>query len=126
MRVLASIACAAALILGTAHAREESLIVIDGDTIRLGAERVRIMNIDAPETEGRARCNAERRLAAVATMKLTEIIMGERLQVERHGKDRFGRTLAYIRVRGADVGEMLIKARVAVPWGNGRPDWCKS
>jgi len=100
--------------------------VVDGDTIRLGRERVRIMNIDAPETENRARCNAERRLAAVATMKLTEIIMGERLEIERHGKDRFGRTLAYIRVRGADVGEMLIMARVAVRWGNGRPDWCVS
>ena len=99
-------------------------IVIDGDTIRLGAERVRIMNIDAPETEGRAKCNVERRLAAVATMTLTEIIMGERLEIERHGKDRFGRTRAYIRVSGADVGEMLIMARVAVRWGNGRPDWC--
>lgn len=99
-------------------------IVIDGDTIRLGAERIRILNIDAPETEGRARCNAERRLAAVATMTLTEIIMGEQLEIERHGKDRFGRTLAYIRVSGADVGEMLIMAHVAVRWGNGRPDWC--
>jgi len=54
-------------------------IVIDGDTIRLGAERIRILNIDAPETEGRARCNAERRLAAVATMTLTEIIMVDEL-----------------------------------------------
>jgi endonuclease YncB( thermonuclease family) len=98
--------------------------VIDGDTVRIGAERVRILNIDAPETESRARCNAERRLAARATMTLTEIIMGERLEIERHGKDRFGRTLAYIRVSGADVGEMLIRARVAVRWGNGRPDWC--
>jgi len=44
--------------------------------------------------------------------------------MERHGKDRFGRTLAYIRVSGADVGEMLIMAHVAVRWGNGRPDWC--
>jgi micrococcal nuclease len=98
--------------------------VIDGDTLRYGRERIRILGIDAPETEGRARCNAERRLAAQATMTLTEIIMGERLEIERHGKDRFGRTLAYIRVSGADVGEMLIRAHVAVRWGDGRPDWC--
>jgi endonuclease YncB( thermonuclease family) len=44
--------------------------VIDGDTIRWS--RIRIINIDAPETEGRARCNAERRLAAVATAGLTQ------------------------------------------------------
>jgi micrococcal nuclease len=102
----------------------EQIRVIDGDTIRHGAERIRILKIDAPETEGRAKCNAERRLAALATRTLTAIIMGERLEIERHGKDRFGRTLAYIRVSGADVGEMLIRAHVAVRWGNGRPDWC--
>ena len=98
--------------------------VIDGDTIRLGRERIRIIGIDAPETENRARCNAERRLAALATMTLVDIIMGETLEIQRDGKDRFGRTLAYIRVRGADVGEMLIRAHVAVRFGNGRPDWC--
>ena len=36
--------------------------VVDGDTIRLGRERTRILDIDTPETESRARCDAERRL----------------------------------------------------------------
>jgi micrococcal nuclease len=67
-------------------------------------ERIRILNIDPPDTENRAPCNAERRLAARATMTLTEIIMGHRLEIQRDGKDRFGRTLAYIRISGADVG----------------------
>jgi micrococcal nuclease len=98
--------------------------VIDGDTIRLGAERVRILGIDTPEMGSNARCNAERRLADVARMTLIDFIEGQRLEIDRRGKDRFGRTLAYIRVRGADVGEMLIRARVAVRFGNGRPDWC--
>ena len=98
--------------------------VVDGDTIRLGRERIRILGIDTPETANRARCDAERQLAAKATMTLTEIIMGHRLEIQRDGKDRFGRTLAYIRISGADVGEMMIRARVAVRWGNGRPDWC--
>ena len=110
--------------------------VIDGETLRYGREHIRILGIDAPETENRARCDAERQLAAKATTTLTNIIMGKRLEVERHGKDRFGRTLAYIRISGADVGEMLIMADVAVRWGDGaeralervtsdrRPDWC--
>jgi endonuclease YncB( thermonuclease family) len=110
--------------------------VIDGETLRYGRERIRILGIDAPETENRARCEAERQLAAKAATALTDIIIGKRLEVERHGKDRFGRTLAYIRISGADVGEMLIMADVAVRWGNGakqalervtsnrRPDWC--
>jgi micrococcal nuclease len=85
-------------------------VVIDRDTIRRGAERIRIMNIDAPETEDRAKCNAERRLAALATMTLSKLIVGERLEIERHG-NRFGRTLAYMRVSGAEVDEMLIRAQ---------------
>jgi endonuclease YncB( thermonuclease family) len=99
--------------------------VVDGDTFRLGQERIRILGIDTPETENRARCNAERRLAALATMTLKELIEGKHLSIQRNGKDRFGRTLAYVRIQGgADVGELLIRARVAVRWGNGRPDWC--
>jgi micrococcal nuclease len=80
-----------------------------------------------PETADRARCDAERRLAALATMTLKQMIEGKHLTIERNGKDRFGRTLAYVRIRGgAEVGELLIRAHVAVRWGNGRPDWCLS
>src|SRR5262245_22032735 len=81
--------------------------VVDGNTIRLGAERIRILGIDTPEL-GAARCTAERRAAEVAKRRLTEIISGQELEIVRNGKDRYGRTLAWIRVRGADVGEMLI------------------
>ena len=99
--------------------------VVDGDTIRLGRERIRILGIDAPETGNLARCDAERRLSALATMTLKELIEGKHLSIQRNGKDRFGRTLANVRIRGgADVGLLMIRARVAVEWGNGRPDWC--
>jgi micrococcal nuclease len=98
--------------------------VVDGDTLRLGAERIRLIDIDAPEMALGARCDAERNLAELAKAKLAEIVAGQRLEIERHGKDRYGRTLAYIRVSGADVGEMLIHARVAVGWEGRRHDWC--
>jgi hypothetical protein len=55
---------------------------------------------------------------------LVEILAGQALVIDRRGKDRFGRTLAYIRVSGADVGEMLIRARVAVRWEGRQHDWC--
>ncbi len=126
-----------AVVAANAQAQQASAVrVVDGETLIYGRERIRILGIDAPETENRARCDAERQLAAKATMTLTNIIIGKRLEVERHGKDRFGRTLAYIRISGVDVGEMLIMANVAVRWGDGakealervtsnrRPDWC--
>ena len=99
-------------------------IVIDGDTLRIGAERIRLINIDAPEMGNGAECDAERSLAEVAKQKLTEIVAGQQLAIDRRDKDRFGRTLAYIRVRGADVGDMLIRAHVAVRWEGRQHDWC--
>jgi endonuclease YncB( thermonuclease family) len=99
-------------------------IIIDGDTLRIGPERIRLINIDAPEMGNGAECDAERELAEVAKQKMTEIVAGQQLTIERHDRDRFGRTLAYIRVRGADVGEMLIRAHVAVKWEGRQHDWC--
>jgi endonuclease YncB( thermonuclease family) len=42
---------------------------------------------------------AERHLAEVAKANLTEIVAGQALEIDRRGKDHFGRTLAYIRVQ---------------------------
>jgi len=100
--------------------------VIDGDTLRIGAERIRLIDIDAPEMGSGARCDAERYLADIAKERLSTIIEGQQLEVDRRGRDRFGRTLAYIRVSGADVGEMLIRARVAVRWEGRRHEWCSA
>jgi endonuclease YncB( thermonuclease family) len=54
-------------------------------------------------------------------MTLKELIEGKHLSIQRQGNVRFGRTLAYVRIRGgADVGEMLIMAGVAVEQGPAR------
>lgn len=98
-------------------------IVIDGDTIRLGAERIRLLNIDAPELHGE--CAAESLLALAAKDRLAALISVDSPEIERRGKDRFGRTLALIRVKGADAGELLILAHLAVPWAGRQHDWCR-
>jgi hypothetical protein len=43
------------------------------------------------------------------------------LQIDRHGKDQYGRTLALIRIRGADVGEMLIQGACRRTMGRPTP-----
>ena len=99
--------------------------VVDGDTIRLGRERIRIIGLDAPESGNLARCDAERKLSALATMTLRETIEGKFIEIRRDGHDRYGRTLAYVNIRGGgSVAELMIRQRLAVRFGNGRPDWC--
>ncbi len=77
--------------------------VIDGDTIRLdGVGSVRYIGIDAPERDepyyGEARRYNEELLAR-----------GElRLKYGRARYDRYGRTLAYVYVRGDAGGEIFV------------------
>ena len=58
-----------------ARAYEHVRRVVDGDTVvRLSGETVRVVGLDAPET--RARCEAERRRAASATVRTRELVAG--------------------------------------------------
>lgn len=103
--------------------------IIDGDTFALGAETIRISNIDAPEMAPRARCWAEARLARAATMELDRIREASpdlgRFQITREGKDRYGRTLARVTFDGeTDAGEIMIANGYASPWTGRRWDWC--
>jgi micrococcal nuclease len=101
-------------------------IVYDGDTFRLGAERVRILNIDTPELGRAAKCSAEANLALLAKARLAGLLGGSegRLEITRKGKDRYGRTLALVTVAGRDAGGLMIDGHLAVTWGGRRHDWC--
>lgn len=98
--------------------------MIDGDTVEIAGEVIRIENIDTPERGGRAECDAERMLAEVASATLEELLGESVPEIERMGRDRFGRTLARLSVGGQDVGEALIERDQAVPWAGRRHNWC--
>lgn len=103
---------------------------VDGDTFDIGVERVRIANIDAPETKS-AKCDAERRLGEVAKRRLQELLASPGFELERgdpksgRRKDRYGRTLATAYVDGIDVGSILINEGIARPWRGKREPWCE-
>lgn len=98
--------------------------VHDGDTIRCGAERVRIANIDAPELPGSPKCGARRGYTAWCDYALGEragaalrgLIARGRVTIVRTGTDAYGRTLALVQVDGQDVGEWLIARGLARRW----------
>jgi len=106
---------------GTGPAR---CAAVDGDTLRCGAERVRIVGLDAPEMQGR--CARERRLAVAARDRLQVLVRGG-AEIRRQPRpDRYGRTLAVVRDRdGRDVAAVLIAEGLARPHGRGRrASWC--
>ena len=114
------------VLLCTASCEPAEIRVWNGDSIRLGttrqAEAVRIFNIDAPEIDGR--CAYESDLARQAKVRLAEILQGQRIEVLHKGTDRYGRTLAAIRVEGQDVGDVLVGEGLARTWAGRREPWC--
>lgn len=69
--------------------------ITDGDTIRCGDERIRLLGIDAPEMPGH--CRPGRRCAVgdpIASKGSLESAAGYSLTINRVGSDRYGRTLA--------------------------------
>lgn len=103
-----------------------ALQVIDGDTVKCDGERIRIENIDAPETTHRAKCDYEVTLGKASAWEAMKLIgKAKEAKITRNTrKDYFGRTLAYIELDGRDLGESLIKAGYAQPWTGRKAEWC--
>ena len=80
-------------------------IAIDGDTIRCGHERIRLLGIDAPEMPGHCRpgriCVDGDPYASRAN--LARLLSARPLTIERKGTDRYGRTIALVNAGGRDL-----------------------
>jgi endonuclease YncB( thermonuclease family) len=94
------------------------IVIIDGDTINAQGERIRILNIDAPESF-RSRCEAELKLALRTKERLAQLLRSGPVEINRQGQDRYRRTLAMLSVREGDVGQILVRERLALPWKDG-------
>lgn len=89
-----------------ARAREEVRLrstrqatAVDGDTIRVGGERIRLRGIDTPELsepEGLA-----------AKQRLEELLRSGPMEIIPHGRDVYDRLLADVFVNGQNVAEIL-------------------
>lgn len=99
--------------------------VHDGDTFRIGYERVRVMGLDAPEIGKRSNCANEQSMAEKARARLRNALSSGNVRIARDGHDVYGRTLARIYVNGADIAPVMIAEGLAKPYVIGRHgNWC--
>ncbi len=99
--------------------------VVDGDTFWLAGEKVRIADINAPETHG-AECPAERIRGDAATLRLTALLNAGPFVLESapRDRDRYGRALRTVTRNGRSLGAQLVAEGLAEPWRGRRSGWC--
>ena len=89
--------------------------VTDGDTLRIGPERIRLHGIDAPESA--QSCSAGGKTwtcGEAATRALRERIAGRPVECTEHDRDRYGRIVAVCRVAGAELNAWMVEQGWAV------------
>lgn len=93
-------------------------VVTDGDTIRIGEERIRLEGIDAPEsaqscqrTDGR-----EWRCGTASTQALTSFVADKAVRCEISGKDRYNRSLGTCFVGAIDINGWMVSQGWAVAY----------
>lgn len=69
---------------------------VDGDTLAIGRERIRLRNYNAPELDRPGGVDARRRLA--------DLVAGRSVICETVARDRYARAVALCRVDGVDLG----------------------
>ena len=110
---------------GFCHTGGGTNCVVDGDTLWLGGQKIRMADIDAPETH-EPRCAQEQALGDRATRRLRELLNkgAVSLQPIDRDEDKYGRKLRIVLVDGRSVGERLVDEGLARRYAGGRRPWC--
>lgn len=91
--------------------------VVDGDTLVIGAEHVRLFGVDAPEHD--QTCDLDGQVWAcgkAAAKALGQLVGRARLDCEVQDRDRYGRAVAVCQAGGTDLGEALVAQGFAVAY----------
>lgn len=107
---LALTLAAAPALAGQGQAITGPLRVIDGDTFAIGATRIRLTGIDAPEQDQTCLTAKGQPFACGAwvSSQVAAQFDGRTARCDSEGTDRYGRTLARCTVKGHDIGEALV------------------
>ncbi|WP_408589013.1 thermonuclease family protein [Novosphingobium sp.] len=99
--------------------------VVDGDTFWLDGTKIRIADINAPETSHPS-CPYEAQLGAQATRRLTELLNAGAFTLTTEGRatDRYGRALRVVMRGRQSLGRALVDAGLAEAWTGHRRNWC--
>ncbi|RYD57237.1 MAG: thermonuclease family protein [Sphingomonadales bacterium] len=110
---------------GFCHSGGGTDCVVDGDTFWMDGTKIRVSDIDAPETHP-SRCPEEARLGEAATKRLQALLSAGpvTLEIGERATDKYGRALRIVTRGGKSLGEQLVSEGLARRWTGRRQPWC--
>lgn len=85
----------------------QPIYTIDGDTLRVGADRIRLRGINTPELNEPG--------GDAARQRLDQLLRDGPIRIVPYGQDIYGRTIADVFVNGRNVAEVLRQEGYAKP-----------
>ena len=88
--------------------------VTDGDTLKVGGERIRIFGIDAPErTQRCGPAGADWACGDAATARLRQLVAAGGVRCRLRDRDRYGRAVSSCSIGDVDLGKRLVSEGLA-------------
>ncbi len=92
--------------------------VVDGDTLRIEGQAIRLAGLDAPELRQTCeRAGQPYACGETARAELRRLVQGEVVTCSIRGRDKYRRLLGRCAVRGEDLGVSLVSRGLAVAYG---------
>jgi endonuclease YncB( thermonuclease family) len=123
---LATPAAAIEICTGENRAERKVTCVVDGDTIWQNGVKMRLLEIDTPETF-EAQCDREKHLGEKAKLRLHALMSNGYRLADSGTKDQTSdqRNLVHVILPdGRDAGKVLVREGLAQQWPNKGNRWC--
>ena len=101
--------------------------VVDGDTFWYRGAKIRVADINTPETHQPA-CPREAALGHAAAARLAELLNAGPFTLApwpERDRDRYGRLLRNVTRYGESLGDTLVREGLAEEWTGSRRSWCE-
>jgi len=111
LAIIALIAAVTALFLPPSSTLAGRAEAVDGDTLRIGGTRIRLLGLDAVELDQQCRrAGVEWACGRDARLFVADLLRAAATSCASDGSDRYGRVLARCRVNDRDLGDEIVRA----------------